>query len=34
LGLARADAERIRIVDASGSVENIKKVIQQELATI
>jgi dTMP kinase len=34
LGLARADAERIRIVDATGSVENIKKVIQQELARI
>jgi dTMP kinase len=34
LGLARADAERIRIVDATGSVENIKKVIEQELATI
>ena len=34
LGLARADAERIRIVDATGSVENIKKVIKQELATI
>jgi dTMP kinase len=34
LGLARADAERIRIVDAAGSVEDIKKVVQQELATI
>lgn len=34
LGLARADAERIRIVDAVGSVGDIKKVIQQELATI
>jgi dTMP kinase len=34
LGLARADAERIRIVDASGSVGDIKKIIQQELATI
>jgi dTMP kinase len=34
LGLARADAERIRIVDATGSVENIKKLIKQELATI
>ena len=34
LGLARADAERIRIVDATGAVEDIKKVIQQELATI
>ena len=34
LGLARADAERIRIVDATGTVENIKKVIKEELATI
>ena len=34
LGLARADAERIRILDATGSVDDIKKRIQEELSTI
>ena len=34
LGLARADAERLRIVDATGSIEDIKKQIQQEIATL
>jgi dTMP kinase len=34
LGLARADGERIRIVDATGSVDDIKKQIQQELSRI
>ena len=34
LGLARADAVRIRILDATGSVDDIKKQIQQELSTL
>jgi len=34
LGLARADAERIRILDATGSVVDIKKRIEEELSTI
>jgi dTMP kinase len=34
LGLARADAERIRILDATGSVDDIKKRIKEELATL
>jgi dTMP kinase len=34
LALARADAERIRIIDATGSVEDIKKHIQEEIATL
>jgi len=34
LGLARADAERLRIVDATGPIEDIKKQIQQEIATL
>lgn len=34
LGLARADAARIRILDATGSVDDIKKQIQQELSTL
>ena len=34
LGLARADAERIRIIDATGSIADIKKRIQEELATL
>jgi dTMP kinase len=34
LGLARADAERIRILDATGTVEDIKKQIQQEMTTL
>jgi dTMP kinase len=31
LGLARSDPERIRVVDASGSLGDIKKVIEEEL---
>jgi dTMP kinase len=34
LGLARSDAERIRIIDATGSVEDIKKHIQEELVSL
>jgi dTMP kinase len=34
LGLARADAERIRILDATGTLEDIKKRIKEELSTI
>jgi dTMP kinase len=34
LGLARADAERIRILDATGSVDDIKKRIKEDLATL
>ena len=34
LGLARADAKRIRIVDAAGPVGDIKNLIQKELLTI
>jgi dTMP kinase len=34
LGLARVDAERIRILDATGSIEDIKKRIQLELSTL
>lgn len=32
LGLARSDPERIRVIDATGSVEDIKKVIEEELS--
>jgi dTMP kinase len=34
LGLARADAERIRILDATGSVDDIKKRIKEKLTTL
>ena len=34
LGLARSDPERIRLVDASRSLEDIKKVIQEEISTL
>jgi dTMP kinase len=34
LGLARSDPERIRVVDASRPVGDIKKVIQEELSTL
>ena len=34
LGLARSDPERIRVVDASRSLDDIKKVIQEELSTL
>jgi dTMP kinase len=34
LGLARADAERIRIIDATGSVAEIQKHIQEDLASL
>ena len=32
LGLARADPERIRVIDASGSLEDIKKQVEVELS--
>lgn len=34
LGLARADPERIRVIDASGSMEVIKAEIEEELACL
>ena len=34
LGLARSDPERIRVVDASKSVEDIKKTIEEEISTL
>lgn len=34
LGLARSDPERIRVVDASRPLDDIKKVIQEELSTL
>lgn len=34
LGLARTDPERIRIIEATGSVEDIKKMVDEEIATI
>ena len=34
LGLARSDPERIRVVDASRSLDDIKKVIQEELSRL
>ena len=34
LGLARSDPERIRVVDASKSVEDIKKMIEEEISTL
>ena len=34
LGLARADAERIRIIDATGRIDDIKKYIEEELSTL
>ena len=34
LGLARSDPERIRVVDASRPVDDIKKVIEEEISTL
>ena len=34
LGLARTHPERIRIIDATGSVEDIKKMIEEEISTL
>ena len=34
LALARSAPERIRVIDASGSVENIKKMVDEELLTL
>ena len=34
LGLARSDPERIRVVDASKSLDDIKTMIQEELSTL
>jgi len=34
LGLARSDPERIRVVDASRSLDDIKKVIEEEISTL
>jgi len=34
LGLARSNPERIRLVDASRSLEDIKKVIEEEISTL
>ena len=34
LGLARADPERIRVIDASGTLEDIKKKIEIEIAVL
>jgi dTMP kinase len=34
LGLARADPKRIRVIDASGNIEDIKLKIQEELSDI
>jgi len=34
LGLARSDPERIRLVDASKSLDDIKKVIEEEISTL
>jgi dTMP kinase len=34
LGLARADPERIRVIDARGAPEAIKKMVEEEIADI
>jgi dTMP kinase len=34
LGLARSDPERIRVVDASRPVDDIKKIIEEEISTL
>ena len=34
LALARTDPERIRVIDASGGVEGIKKMVEEEIASI
>jgi dTMP kinase len=34
LGLARADPERIRVIDASGTLEDIKKRVEVEIAAL
>jgi dTMP kinase len=34
LGLARSDPERIRVVDASRSLDDIKKVLEEEISTL
>jgi dTMP kinase len=34
LGLARADPERIRIIDASGTTEEVKTMVEEELSDI
>jgi len=34
LGLARSDPERIRVVDASRPIDDIKKVIEEEISTL
>jgi thymidylate kinase len=34
LGLARADPERIRIIDASGTTEEVKKMVEEELSSL
>lgn len=34
LGLAHSDPERIRVLDAGGPVDHIKKLIEEELATL
>jgi dTMP kinase len=34
LALARADPERIRVIDASGKAEDVKKLVEEELRTI
>lgn len=34
LALARTDPERIRVIDATGTVEEIKKMVEEEIATV
>lgn len=34
LALARTDPERIRVIDAAGSIEDIKKMVEDELTTL
>ena len=34
LGLAHANPERIRVLDASGPITNIKKIIEEEISTL
>jgi dTMP kinase len=34
LGLAHANPERIRVLDASGPIANIKKIIEEEISTL
>ncbi|MGD9953015.1 MAG: dTMP kinase [Burkholderiales bacterium] len=34
LGLARADPVRIRVIDASGTAEQVKKLVEEEIRTI